>query len=62
MIVNRGAAYSIHGHSIREVHLDVGFVFLQTPDRAIKFEPLAEGYRREVQTDLDRRTLAPSWI
>lgn len=57
-----GAAYSIHGHSIRKVRLDVGFVILKSLDRSVKFELLAEGFRRQVQTELGRRTLPPDWL
>jgi hypothetical protein len=56
-----GATYSIHGHSIRKIRLDVGFVILQTRDRSVKFELLAEGYRREVQIELGRQTLPADW-
>jgi hypothetical protein len=56
-----GATYSIHGHSIRKIRLDVGFVVLQTQNRFIKFELLAEGYRREVQLELGRQTLPADW-
>jgi hypothetical protein len=57
-----GAAYSIHGHSTRKIRLDVGFVILQSLDRSVKFELLAEGFRREVQAELGRRTLPPDWL
>lgn len=56
-----GATYSIHGHSIRKIRLDVGFVILQTRDRYAKFELLAEGYRREIQIELGRQILPADW-
>lgn len=56
-----GSTYSIHGHSIRKIRLEVGFVILQTRDRYVKFELLAEGYRREVQIELGKQTLPTDW-
>jgi hypothetical protein len=57
-----GPVYSIHGHSIRKLRLDVGFVMLQTLERRINFELLAEGYRRQVQAELGVSILPARWI
>lgn len=57
-----GPVYSIHGHSVRKLRLDVLYLMLQLPERRVKFELLAEGYRREVQTKLGVSWLPANWI
>jgi hypothetical protein len=57
-----GGPVYIHGHSIRKLRLDVGFVVLQSLDRLIKLELLADGYRREIQTELGISVLPAKWI
>lgn len=43
-----GTNYSIHGHSIRHLYLDVAALalFMSSEAHAFRFELLAEGYRR----------------